>query len=245
MPRTKTTKSPATDVAPPIEVIPYERAVREGQEIVLEIEATAARGQLRLGELAHKVETKYKDRTLAKFAGEIGISACTLARYRDVYRAWANFCAPGRKSIPSYAVLRELATHPDREEMIRKHPNLTKREAHNLMRKRAYATKEEQEQEQEEDWVKHNRVWFKELCKIAQEASRTAAAVGVDKCTPEQQENLRQAVDPNLLMYLRASGRMLIHTADSLAALCGLDPKKDYDPIPVTPEASSFQMAAE
>ena len=230
------TKSPATDVVSP-EVIPYERALRESREILLNIEA-AERGQLRLGELADKLEPKYGDRTLAKFADEIGVAKCTLDRYRTVWRAWEGKLAPGPIFI-SYAVLRELATHDDREEIIRKHPDLTKRKAHDLMRKQASATKEKQEREQAEDWVKHNRVWFKELCNIVNEAARTAEAL--DECTPEQQEKLRQAIDPNLLLDVRRGGRMLIYTADRLAALCGLDVNDDYNPIPDTP----FQIAAE
>jgi hypothetical protein len=234
MPRIKKTKSPATDVVSP-DVIPYERAVRESQEILLNIEA-AERGQLRLGELADKLEPKYGDRTLAKFADEIGVAKCTLDRYRTVWRAWEGKLAPGPNFI-SYAVLRELATHDDREEIIRKQPDLTKRKAHDLMRKQASATKEKQERA--EDWVKHNRRWFKELCNIVNEAARTAEAL--DECTPEQQENLRQAIDPNLLLDVRRGGRFLIDTADRLAALCGLDPNNNYDPIPSTP----FQTAAE
>jgi hypothetical protein len=135
--------------------------------------------------------------------------------------------------------LRELATHDDREQIIRKHPDLTKREARNLMRKQVSAMREKQEREQAEDWVKHNRLWFKDLCNIVNEAARTAEAL--DECTPEQQNNLRQVIDPNLLLDVRRGGRMLIQTADRLAELCGLDPNNNYDPIPSTP----FQMAAE
>ena len=227
----------AINTSAPTEAIPYERAVREGQEILLNIEA-AERGQLRLGELADKLEPRYGDRTLAKFADEIGVAKCTLDRYRTVYRAWEGKLAPG-PNFTSYAVLRELATHPDREETIRQKPNITKREAHDLMRKQANVTKEKQEREQEEDWVKHNRRWFRELYEIANKTYRIAAAVNVDQCTPEQQENLRQVVDPNLLSLVRRSGHQLIRTADGLAALCGLD--ENYDPI----QASSFQIAAE
>jgi hypothetical protein len=231
----------ATDTSTPTEPIDFHEAVIEGKKILKEIDV-AQRGQLRLGELADQLQIAYGDRNLAKFAQEIDLAACTLARYRDVYRAWKNIRAPGRES-PSYAVLRELATHPDREKIIHDDPKITKREAHDLMRKQANATKEKQEQDQWDDWLKHNRVWFKELCKIVNEAARTATVVDLDECTPEQQENLRQAVDPNLLLSVRHSGRMLIHTADRLAELCGLDPENDYDPIPVTPEA--FQIAAE
>jgi primosomal protein N'' len=42
--------------------------------------------------------------------------------------------APGPIS-PSYAVLRELAKHPDREQLVQANPNITKREAREIMRK--------------------------------------------------------------------------------------------------------------
>jgi hypothetical protein len=195
--------------------IPYNDAVREGKAILAEIEA-AERGQLRLGELADKVEPKYKDRTLAKLAAELGVAPCTLARYRDVYRAWRDISAPGRESV-SYAVLRELATHPEREQLISKHPNLTKRGARNLMRGQETATKDKQKQTQqrEDDWLRDNRRWFKEVCDIANEA--TDAANVAFNCTPEQLNNLLRAVDPAMLMYIQGGGRMLVDLARYLA----------------------------
>jgi hypothetical protein len=186
-------KQVAVNTSAPTDTIPYDKAVREGKEIVLEIEA-AERGQLRLGELADKLEPKYNDRTLAKFAAEIGVAKCTLERYRTVYRAWEGKLAPG-PNLVSYAVLRELATHPDREQIISTNQNLTKREAHSLMRGHTYDEKVKAQQEQEDDWLKHNRRWFKELCTIANDASRAAAVV--DQCTtPEQQHGLLKAVEP-------------------------------------------------
>ena len=191
----------------------YQDAVLEGKEILKQIDA-AERGQLRLGELAAKLETVYGDRTLAKFAVDLGIAKCTLARYRDVYRAWRDISAPGRESV-SYAVLRELATHPDREEIIRKDPNITKREAHDQMRKLKGTAKEKQEQE--EEWLKHNHKWFKDLVALANEASRMADVT--DQCTSEQLDNLLQAVDPDLLMYVRGAGKRLVALADNLEQL--------------------------
>jgi hypothetical protein len=132
MPTNKSNKkNGSADTSAPADTIPYDKAVREGKEIILKIEA-AERGQLRLGELADKLEPKYKDRTLAKFAAEIGIAKCTLDRYRTVYRAWEGKLAPG-PNLVSYAVSRELATHPDRAEIIKSASNLTKQEAHRLM----------------------------------------------------------------------------------------------------------------
>ena len=50
----------------------------EGKEILAKIEE-AKRGQLRLGELADKLETQYGDRTLAKYAEALDIASCTLS----------------------------------------------------------------------------------------------------------------------------------------------------------------------
>ena len=201
----------------PTDTIPYDDAVSEGKEIVAKI-GDAERGQLRLGELADNLEPKYKDRTLATYAKEIDVAKCTLDRYRTVYRAWAGKLAPGPNSV-SYAVLRELSTHPEREQIIRENPNLTKREAHDLMRKQVYAAEEKRKQDQEDDWLKHSRKWFKDFVALANEAIRAAGVVA--ECTPEQLDTLLQAVEPGLLMYLRGGGRCLFNVANQLAELLG------------------------
>jgi hypothetical protein len=164
------------------DIIPFDVAVHEAKAILEEEDDVITRGQWRLGELAHKLEPRYRDRTIAKFAEAIGRSSCTVARWRDVYRAWHNISAPGRKSI-SYAVLRELATHPDRAQIIEKYPAITKRAAHDFMRKLQGTQAETQEQAQINEWSKHNRKWFKALIVLANEASRMAAVV--DECSPE------------------------------------------------------------
>jgi hypothetical protein len=167
------------------------------------------------------VEPKYGDRTLAKFAAAaIVVAPCTLARYRDVYRAWKDICAPGRE-LPSYSVLRELAPHANRAQIIRDNPDITKSEAHALMRKQGHAVKEQQEQEQEAEWQRHNRKWFKDLVELANEATRMAGVV--DECTPEQLDNLLKAVDPTMLMYVRGGGLSLIKVATALATRLGAE----------------------
>jgi hypothetical protein len=214
MPR-KQSRAPTTDTCTPTEVIPFDNAVSEGKEIIAQIEV-AERGQLRLGELADKLEPKYKDRTLAKFAAEIGIQKCTLERYRTTYRAWAGKLAPG-PNLVSYSVLRELAKHPEREQIVRANPNISKREAHKLMRKQEYTAKVKHEQEQEDDGVKQDRKWFRDLATIANEAMRAAGVV--HDCTPEQLKNLLRVIDPSLLMHVRAGGNALRKLADRLEQL--------------------------
>jgi hypothetical protein len=212
-------KTPAnnTDTKTPADtVVEFHAAVIEGKKILKEIEV-AERGQLRLGELAAKLEPKYKDRTLAKFAEELGVAKCTLERYRNVYRAWEGKLAPGPISVP-YAVLRELQTHPDREEIIREKPHLTKGDAHGIMYRRKNdaeeAKKEEQQKEQEDDWLKNNRRWFRELYAHAEEAAR-AVDIACNS-PPEKQRELAQVPDGLMLMNLRGYGNRLIRLADLL-----------------------------
>jgi hypothetical protein len=216
MPRTKRTKSPTTDVTAPAEGISFDKAVAEGQEIILNIEA-AERGQLRLGELADKLEPKYGDRTLAKFAEAIGVAKCTLDRYRTVYRAWAGKLAPGPNSFASYAILRELATHPNREQIIKAKPNISKREAHDYMRDIENDARRQQQQEQEDDWLKHNRRWFKELYTHAHEACRRAEVAL--NATPEKQRELSEVVvEREMPQNLKMYGGVLIQLANLLEA---------------------------
>lgn len=108
--------------------INFVAAVREGKAIVAQQDT----GQLRLGELADKVTPIYGQSTLKRFAKAIGINPETLARYRSVYRAWADIPAPGPGL--SYAVMRELADHPQRAELVRANPTMTKREAAKIAR---------------------------------------------------------------------------------------------------------------
>src|SRR5271169_4202003 len=90
---------------------------------------------MQLGELADKVKTSYGKGTLSRFAVEIGITPCVLERYRSVFRKWRN-SAPGLE-LPPYSVARELVGHPDRVEIVRNNPTITRREARALMRARS------------------------------------------------------------------------------------------------------------
>src|SRR5205823_3838698 len=92
---------PAADIQ-----IDYDAAVTEGKKITQDTE----RGWMRLGELADRIEPRYDNQTLKRFAADIGIAACTLERRRSVYRAWAE--APKSAPAPiSYTVAQELQTH--------------------------------------------------------------------------------------------------------------------------------------
>jgi hypothetical protein len=222
-------KQVAANTSAPTDTIPYDDAVSEGKEILAKIE-DAERGQLRLGELADRLEPKYGDRTLAKFAKALDIAPCTLKRYLSVYRAWKGIGAPGPQSV-SYSVLRELETHPDRAQIIQDRPNLTKREAHDLMRKYEGAAEEKQKQDQEDDWLKHSRKWFKDLVALANEVHRAACVA--DECTSEQLDNLLQVIDPGSLMYLHGAGRRLFNLANHLAELLGGEEVQQFETQPI------------
>jgi hypothetical protein len=109
--------------------INYDVAVREGKQIVAKME----RDWRRLCELADGIETRYDDQTRQRFCAEIGVPYCTFERRMSVYQAWKS--APGPECYPScFAVARELQSHPDRFEIIKNNPNITKREASELAR---------------------------------------------------------------------------------------------------------------
>jgi len=109
--------------------INYDAAVREGKQIVAEME----RRWWRLCELADGIVTRYGEHTVERFAQDIGVIPCTFVRRMSVYQAWKS--APGPKCyLPCFAVARELQSRPDRFEIIKAFPDLTKREASELAR---------------------------------------------------------------------------------------------------------------
>ena len=203
--------SAPAETSAPTETIPYDQAVAEGKKIVAQIDL-AERGQLRLGELSHKSEPKYGDRTQAKLAAEIGVAKCTLDRYRTVYRSWEGKLAPGPKSV-SYAVLRELATHPEREQIIRDNPNITKREAQRKMRGLKSGS-EHSSSEPQGSFVTDMRRYLK-LIRTRQEEVRRKAAEALDG-TDEQLDNLAQVAGEQTLMNLRADAKVVVELADLL-----------------------------
>jgi hypothetical protein len=206
----KQNKAQTTDSNSSANTIPYDQAVAEGKDIVAE----EKRGQLRLGQLAHNVEKKYGDRTLAKFAKEIGISPCTLERHQSVYRAWKEKPAPGPVC---YAVLRALQDHPDRYNIVKENPNLTQAKARDKMRDYKDAGKEKVagKKKGSADWDRHAKRWFKNVLTLANDAIRTAE-VARQCSTPEQRDNLLMAVDPHLVADVREGGKALVELADWL-----------------------------
>jgi hypothetical protein len=218
------------DTGDTIVCIRWDAAVREGKQII----ERSVRDQLRLGEIADKVETRYGENTLEKLAVAIGVAPCTLERHRSVYRAYKDTKpAPGPVS---YSVLRALQDHPDRVELIQANPKMTQSEARKLAR--PYKENKDSDEpakgkQDENEWDQHNRRWFKNLYNLAEEVGE-AANVFLD-CTPEKQRQLLKAVDSRLVMYLRGNGSRLVQLANDLEAL--------LDEAANTTEAQELQAA--
>jgi hypothetical protein len=91
-------------------VIPYDDAVEQGKHLLNLMRDY----QNELGQLAYKLEPKYGDQTLERFASEIGIDYETLKTYRTTYKAWKD--EPARPA--SFSVARALNRHPQKYQIF-------------------------------------------------------------------------------------------------------------------------------
>ena len=103
--------------------------------------ASVSKNLWRLAELAAKLEPKYGEQTLAKFAEEIGLSYKTIENYRRVYRRFGQSQLSGR---PDISTLERLIAVPHAEEIIKRHPNITQRQARELAKKERKPPKKEE-----------------------------------------------------------------------------------------------------
>jgi hypothetical protein len=211
----------------------FDEAVAEGKDIIARIEArNEATGQDydRIGELADKLETKYGEQTLAKFAAAIGKSPSCVKRYRDVYRAFQGISAPERQSS-SYSARKELAAHPDRENIITKNPNITKQEARHEMRKHHGIAEEKAQETKEEaeaaEALRETKKWFSDVVTLGNQI-RGLADVTHHCTTDEQWSRLLDNVEPKQLMYIRLAGNTLVRFADQLEYLSGKQVSEDF-----------------
>ena len=198
--KTPKRKKPNGQHAPNNCTIPYEEAVAEGCKINEQMKRDERLRNMRLGELAARVERKYGDRTKAKFAKEIGVAPCTLSRYRKVWQAWdgGGIVAPGPTS---YTVMRELKDHPDREKIVKENPQITKREAEKLRREHEETKRPEGKLKRRKggDWPnEEKKSWLRKVLIQANDIIRTTAGVVV---TPD----VLEIVEPALLSALRDS----------------------------------------
>jgi len=125
-------------------IVPYDEAVVEAKKIMLDISDK----QWQLGDLANRLEPKYGERTLHKFANEIGMSVTTLQIRRAVARAWPESFR--RRNI-SFGIAQSLIAHPDRFKIVDETPSLTVEEARKIARnnKNNLQTKIEEREEEE------------------------------------------------------------------------------------------------
>jgi hypothetical protein len=186
-------------------IVDFDAIVREGKQIVAELRNQERRSQLRLGQLADKVETHYSKRDLARFAAEIGTSACTLRRYRDVYRAWdgAGISAPGRVS---YSVMRALETHPRRGEIVSDNPNLTKAQAGELMNE--FNGKPKVTPGSPDSRRKEYERWLREVMTLVNDAVGKAAFKD-QPLTPAARKILGELITPPLVKVISEAAKEL------------------------------------
>jgi len=107
----------------------YLAAVEEGKAIIADVSGK----QWALGDLALKVEKKYGENRLERFAEDINFpgAACTLGRYRPV-------CVAFPKTGPRptfFASAKVLQKHPDRIRIVTENPDISAHEAREKMRK--------------------------------------------------------------------------------------------------------------
>ena len=181
----------------------WNKLVAQGKKLVAALDSN----ERNLGELADSVETKYRKKSLARFAEEIEVKFSTLNRCRSAYRAWKGIEIKGPS--PKSGVLQALATHPAKEEIL-KNPPKTVREARTLMKdyRKAHGL--------QEDWrVGETRRWFGEAVKHALEAHKKYGHLKQEYLDPNI---LRQALDEpdKLVTTLRLGGRALNTLADEV-----------------------------
>ncbi len=106
----------------------YMTVVAECKAAITEISSK----QWILGNGACTVTKKYGDNALERFAEDINFpgAACTLGRYRSVCVAFPK--TGGRPLF--FGSAQKLQKHPDRHQIVRDNPDITKREAIELMR---------------------------------------------------------------------------------------------------------------
>jgi hypothetical protein len=103
----------------------WEALVKEGKEVA----GRADKDQWHLGELAAMVEGEYSKNRLGEYASVISVNHGTLNAYRVTARRW-----PDKKMRPPiFSVAYTLNRHPNRFEIIRCNPGMSRDDARVLM----------------------------------------------------------------------------------------------------------------
>jgi hypothetical protein len=104
-------------------LISWDEAVEEGMRLVENLEAN----QMRIGEIADRIDPKYGERTLSQYAQVLKKSVNTLQNYRSVYRTWHEDSKV--KHVQKFSVAKALVKHPNRVTIVEERPGITEREA--------------------------------------------------------------------------------------------------------------------
>ena len=154
--KTKTKKRDRVRKQPDKGQIKYDdKAIAEGKRLVKALQSN----EMKLGELADRLEPIYGAQTLACFAKEIGVKVGTLNRCRSVYRAYK-----GRDSGSgaSFAVRKALQGHPERDKIIKEvKPGV--REARTIMKDYRVAQGQDPDKGQEQDQAQEQDEWLERL----------------------------------------------------------------------------------
>jgi hypothetical protein len=210
----------------------YRAEVEEAKQLIAKTGASVLESNMRLGKLADGVETKYKGKTLNKFAGDIGMTDCVLGRLRSVYRAWygedfytwlmtlsedeQGSIKASPPILPSFEVARELQAHPDRFELIRQNSKMTSKEARALR----LALKDPDERKKKDDndtpILRTTRTQLQRIQRAANDAKGVALKLPL---TREQKAALLAVFEPTCLPVIKAGGEALIATGTIIEQL--------------------------
>jgi hypothetical protein len=219
MEEVRNTKAPATDTNAPtaLDETEYQAAVERCKAVCASLSAK----QWVLGDEADKVEKRYGENRLEQFAEDINFpgAVCTLKRCRDVCRKW-----PKERARPRFfASAKVLATHDDRWAIVERNPDISKREAREIMRQRraeqADATPDQPNQAEEGDPIEEE-----EDTATTPEATASSPA----KAKRAAKEKQQQEKEDEWLKHDRKWFKALVEVANEASRVAGV--MDQYEP---------------
>ena len=163
----------------------YLAAVKEGKAIC----ATMSGKQWALGDLATQVAKVYGENRLERFAEDINFpgAACTLGRYRSVCLAFPK--TGGRPRF--FASAQILQRHDDGIQIVTANPNISVREARELMRKWR-AEHPDEDQAEQDDLIEEEGDTGPTPGATTSTPAKGAKAKGAKKKGDEEQAKLKE-----------------------------------------------------
>jgi hypothetical protein len=104
-------------------LISWDEAVEEGLRLSKDLEAS----QTRFGEIAYRLEPKYGESTLVRYAQVMKMNINILQNCSSVYRVWHEDLKV--KNLPKFSIAKALVKHPERAEIVEERPDIIEREA--------------------------------------------------------------------------------------------------------------------